>query len=130
MIITIPGKPIAKARPRFVRRGKFVATYNPQETEEGRWLLSARSQITEKLTGPIKIRVIFFMPIPKMSAKKLLETMGSYHQKKPDIDNLLKFVLDCLNGEAWEDDALIGHVEALKFYDIEPSTKITLGRAL
>jgi phage terminase large subunit GpA-like protein len=35
--ITIPGPPIAKKRPKFARRGKFVTTYNPQDSEEGRW---------------------------------------------------------------------------------------------
>jgi Holliday junction resolvase RusA-like endonuclease len=33
LLITIPGKPIAKKRPRFARRGKFVTTYNDQQTE-------------------------------------------------------------------------------------------------
>ena len=28
----VPGEPVAKARPRFARVGKFVKTYTPKET--------------------------------------------------------------------------------------------------
>ena len=31
--VSIPGQPVGKGRPRFARRGKFVATYTPKATE-------------------------------------------------------------------------------------------------
>lgn len=34
MVITIPGKPIGKARPRFHRVGNKVFTYTAQETKD------------------------------------------------------------------------------------------------
>jgi len=70
--LTIPGKPIAKKRPRFFRRGKFVGTYNEQQTEEGRWQLMAQSQIKETVpTGtPIALVCMFYMPIPKSKQRK------------------------------------------------------------
>jgi hypothetical protein len=42
--MTIPGIPIAKKRPRFMRRGKFVQTYNCQESEEGRFMWQMKSR--------------------------------------------------------------------------------------
>jgi Holliday junction resolvase RusA-like endonuclease len=135
MIITIPGKPIAKARPRFVRRGKFVATYNPQETEEGRWLLSARHQITGKMDGPIAIKCVFYMPRPKghygtgKNKNVLKSGAPKRHISKPDIDNLQKMVFDCLNQEAWTDDALICEVSARKEYSVYPRTEIEIEEA-
>jgi len=121
----IPGKPIAKRRPRFYRRGKFVGTYSDQVTEEGRWLLSARDQIKEKLSGAIFITILFGMPIPKsLSKKKHQKIINQPHTKKPDLDNLVKWVLDCLNGEAWEDDASIFKIKAGKFYMEDPITRI------
>jgi Holliday junction resolvase RusA-like endonuclease len=130
MIIIVPGKPIAKKRPRFARRGKFVVTYNDQETEEGKWLLSARGQITRKIQdGPIVLNCNFEMPIPKGQAKKILKGDDRWHVKKPDLDNLLKFVKDCLNGEAWADDSQVVSVWAEKYYSDDPRTIIQITEA-
>ena len=125
IIFTIPGKPIAKKRPRFARRGKFVVTYNDQQTEEGKWILTARQQITEMIPEgvPITLRCVFYMPIPASTSKKRRETM-LYHTKKPDIDNLCKFVKDCLNGELWHDDSQVSELIAAKLYDENPRTEI------
>jgi len=130
--ITIPGKPIAKARPRFYRRGNFVGTYNSQETEEGRWLLEAKSQIElkELLIGAISLKVRFYMPMPKSFPKKLIHLLKAGfwipHIKRPDLDNLIKFVKDCLNGVVWKDDSQISKLMGFKIYGIEPRTEITI----
>jgi Holliday junction resolvase RusA-like endonuclease len=42
------------------------------------------------------------------------------HIKKPDTDNLLKAVLDGLNGIAWADDSQVIRVSASKEYSTEP----------
>ena len=129
MKITIPGKPIAKKRPRFVRRGKFVGTYNDQETEEGRWILEAKPQVTEKMEGPLSLRCEFVMPIPSGTSKTKLAEIEKRvvpHIKKPDLDNLVKFVKDCLNELAWRDDSQISHLCAMKLYGKDPMTQITI----
>lgn len=46
--------------------------------------------------------------------------------KKPDIDNLVKVVLDGLNGLAYKDDKQIVALEAAKGYEITPLTRVTL----
>jgi Holliday junction resolvase RusA-like endonuclease len=121
--LTIPGKPIAKKRPRFFRRGNFVGTYNDQQTEEGRWQLMAQSQIKETVpTGtPIALVCMFYMPIPKSTPKKNRTTD---HTKKPDLDNLVKYVKDCLNGVLWHDDSQVSHLTATKRYSENPRTEI------
>ncbi len=132
MTMIIPGVPIAKKRPRFARRGKFVTTYNDQQTEEGRWLLSAREYIRETLKGPldvpVKLQMVFRMPIPKSTTKNNLVKLSFHpeHAKKPDIDNLIKFCLDCLNGELFIDDALVCGITAEKKYDPSPETVIVV----
>jgi Holliday junction resolvase RusA-like endonuclease len=116
--IIIPGKPIAKKRPRFFRRGSFVGTYNPQETEEGRWLLSARTQLPKEiLHGPIALKCLFVFEFPKSFSKKKMAEAS--HITKPDLDNLVKFIKDCLNGEAWRDDSQVVSLVAKKLYDRE-----------
>ena len=137
LTLTIPGKPIAKARPRFYRRGKFVGTYNSQETEEGRFLLECQSQLEghELITGPISLTVCFRMPRPKghygtgRNAGKLKPSAPDLHIKKPDLDNMLKFVKDCLNGIVWKDDSQVFSVVADKYYadhDIPEAVPSTL----
>ena len=122
MRITIKGNPIAKKRPRFARRGNFVKTYNDQQTEEGRWLWEAMPQITKKFTGAVKLTVSFCFNRPKShygtgkNSKRLKVNAPVSHTKKPDLDNLVKFVKDCLNGQAWDDDAQVCKLFATKEY--------------
>ena len=129
----IPGKPIAKKRPRFARRGKFVMTYNDQETEEGRFLWEVKQQIKcPLLEGPIKIACVFYMPRPKShygtgkNAGKLKTNAPTLHTKKPDLDNMLKFCYDCLNQITWKDDSQIVENVAKKFYSDNPRTDIKI----
>ena len=137
--ITILGKPISKRRPRFYRRGNFVGTYNDQETEEGRWLLEAKHQLQEQglftgflklIPGPIILRLSFYMPLTKNTPKKTIKAIEEgkiiWHTKKPDLDNLIKFVKDCLNKFIWEDDSQVCFVAAMKFYGIEPRTEVQI----
>ena len=85
--ITVHGKPIAQARPRFVRRGKFVSTYNPQETEAGRFALSVMAQLPEgfkPLAGPLKLICEFSMPIPSSRSKREKQAMGGNPSRDTD----------------------------------------------
>ena len=127
LCIMIPGKPIAKKRPRFARRGKFVVTYNDQQTEEGKWILTARQQIKEKIPPeiPVTLQCRFCMPIPASTSKKKRLSLY-YHTKKPDLDNLIKFVKDCLNGELWHDDGQVAQLIADKIYTEDPRTELII----
>jgi len=120
IFLSVPGKPIAKKRPRFARRGKYVTTYNDQETEEGRFLFEVQKQFKrEPVTCAVKVNLKFFMPIPKSTSKKNYALMAVYqidHTKKPDIDNLIKFALDCLNGVVYHDDSQIIKISGSKVY--------------
>lgn len=118
IMIKIPGKPIAKKRPRFFRRGKGVGTYNEQQTEEGRFMLEAQKQLAKYNMPiakgiPITLGCIFFFERPKShyrTGANSIEWKHSapiHHTQKPDLDNLIKFVKDCLNGIAWVDDCQV-----------------------
>jgi Holliday junction resolvase RusA-like endonuclease len=130
--LVIPGKPIAKARPRFFRRGKFVGTYNSQDTEEGKFMLEAKSQLDgyQLIDGPISLEIIFALPRLKShygtgrNAGKLKKSAPIYHTKKADIDNYCKFAMDCLNNVAWKDDSQVVALTAEKMYADEARTII------
>lgn len=130
MTITIPGIPIAKKRPRFARKGKFVMTYNPQETEEGRFLFEVQKQWNQvPIESPLRVKCYFGMPIPKGTSGKKFEAMIKHeirHTKRPDISNLVKFVEDCLNSVVWKDDSQIVYLAGEKFYSEEPKTVIMI----
>ena len=136
MDIIIPGKPIAKKRARFSRRGKYVVTYNDQRKEEEGWILLAKSQITDFFKDIVWVTLIFYMPRPKShygtgeKSARLKANAPIYHTKKPDVDNLVKFCLDCLNGLAWQDDSQISEMRVRKIYSEEPRTEITIGEII
>ena len=133
MKIIIPGKPISKARPRFFRRGNFVGTYNSQETEEGRWIVLANSQIDGKVTEvAIHLDMTFVLPRPKShygtgrNAGKVKPNAPSDPKGRPDIDNYIKFAMDCINGtgKVWKDDSQVVSLTAVKEYGETPKTVI------
>mgnify|MGYP001570249671 CR=1 FL=1 len=130
--LEIPGTPIAKARPRFARRGNFVKTYSAQETEEGRFLFEVYRQLGKgfkPMEGALQVEMIFDMPIPKSTSKKQRAKALNgelYHTKKPDIDNLEKMCYDCLNQVAYTDDSMIVESKAIKRYSDNPKTTIII----
>lgn len=65
-------------------------------------------QEAQKFPGwmlPSNPEITFYIPMPKSSGKKWQrEMLGQPHQKKPDIDNLIKALLDALldnDGHIW-----------------------------
>ena len=57
--------------------------------------------------------ITFVMPVPKSWAKrKKAEYLGKPHQQKPDVDNLVKALLDAI----YDDDAHVWDVRATKIW--------------
>jgi Holliday junction resolvase RusA-like endonuclease len=127
------GVPIAKKRPRFARRkGKggvdYMASINEQETEEAQLLHSLKTQWNRPpVDGPLFIELWFGMPIPKsISNKRRLLMLANkiFHTKKPDKDNLEKFVADVGNNFLWLDDSQLVLSVVGKLYAEQPFTLI------
>ena len=138
--IVIDGIPLAKKRHRTCR-GR---TYNPQYKEATEF--SARLAMAvvkaEKSDDSVKtltndagqalgVELTFYMPMPlslkRRALKCELEPLP-HHTKKPDVDNLVKFVLDCGNGVLFVDDKQIVQLKACKLYDHNPRIIIRLYR--
>ena len=67
------------------------------------------------------------MPIPKSLSKVKKDALkGKPHYLRPDIDNLIKFILDSANGILYLDDAQIYTINAHKIYDEHPRTEIEI----
>ncbi len=130
IFIEIPGVPVSKKRPRFFRRGNYVGTYNPQESEESKtmWHISQAMEGRKPLDVPLELMMTFFMPIPNSlpKCKRNVIESNPIHGKKPDIDNLIKHVLDAANGILFVDDRQIHSIRARKKYSNEPKTRIVV----
>tara|TARA_R110002126_G_scaffold175224_5_gene323878 strand:+ start:335 stop:727 length:393 start_codon:yes stop_codon:yes gene_type:complete len=126
--IVIPGVPIAKKRPRFANRGKFVTVYDPDKKEQESIKILIKSLWKGKpLEKDVSIEIIFYMPIPKSwSKKKQQQLLENPHLVKPDVDNLLKLSLDCMNGIVYLDDRQIWNIKSTKIYSDNPRTVIKI----
>ena len=111
--IFLEGRPVPAPRPRVTKRG----TYNdPKYTNYKKALgLVAKSKIKKPLESDIFLKIDFFYEIPK-SWNKSKKELAKWHNVKPDIDNLIKTVMDSLNGIAYKDDCQVVMIQARKQY--------------
>lgn len=119
-------KPMPSPRPRFRNAGKFIQTYMPTSYTNHKKFIQRQMPIL-LLEGQIKLTVLFEMPMLKSwSNPQKSRMLKAYHSKKPDIDNLLKTVLDAANGHVWKDDGQIVEIHSSKRYAEVPKIKIKL----
>ena len=131
----MPGPPKGKARARTVRtRGGQAFSYTP----EGTVLYENLIKISFSQTGErpfeadqsLHVFMTAYYPIPKSTSRKKKEEMIAGHlrpAKKPDIDNIIKSILDALNGVAYHDDTQVVAVFAEKYYSDTPRVEVEIG---
>ena len=121
--IWYPVKPKPAPRPRVTKRG----TYNAKDYTDWKKGLSflAKTKIKEPLENEIFLNIDFFYEIPKSWSKKKKESV-KWHTSKPDIDNLIKSVMDGLNGIAYKDDSQVVLIQARKQYAQFTGVKIEI----
>jgi Holliday junction resolvase RusA-like endonuclease len=131
--IVVDGFPVPAARPRFVRAGPFVRTYNPANVMQYRERLQAAAQEAMQgrnpLDGALRMSVLCVMPVPESmpKGKRRVALAGLIaHTKKPDCSNLLKNFEDALNGIVYIDDARLCEVTILKVYGEKPRVEIEI----
>ena len=120
----VEGKPTGKGRPRFKRVGNFVQTYTPANTAEYEKLVRLKFQnaggvITE---NPVKVEIVAFFTPPKSTRKRdRVEMLANriLPEKKPDVDNIAKIILDALNGIAYKDDSQVVDLSVKKCFAAE-----------
>lgn len=118
VFVHLAGEPIGKGRPRF-GNGR---TYTPPATVAYEYALKTEAAITMKkvrlkpFEGPVEVSVVAKFGIPK-SWSKSRRAEAFHHIGRPDCDNVLKVVLDALNGVVWLDDAQVCDAIIAKRYD-------------
>ena len=123
--IIVNSIPVAQPRARITRWNAF----NPAKDKANWARLQIAEQFNEKLECPIEIKLTFFMKIPKSTSKKKREAIEKgyiFHIKKPDIDNLMIFILNCMTDIVYRDDNQVFKISAEKIYSDNPRTEISL----
>ena len=120
----VPGKIIGKGRPRLNSYTGVV--YTPTRTKDYESLVEQYFLLKyprfKVLEGRIKVSIIAYFSIPKTTKKADINEMLENNispTKKPDIDNIVKSILDSMNKFAFKDDNQITKLEVEKKYSIE-----------
>lgn len=125
---TVDGRPVPKGRPRVTRHG----TYTPKSTQifesaiRAAWLERGEKPFADGEALDVMVNAYFSIPsgTPKRKRDGLHLTP---YLKRGDIDNIIKSVLDALNGIAYKDDSAVFSVYGRKIYtDGEPFTSVTI----
>ena len=117
----VEGEITGKARPRV--NTYTGQAYTPQKTKDYENLVKQYFKLKypkyEPLANRVSVKIIAYFSIPKNTSKKMTLEMldGNISPtKKPDIDNIVKIVLDSLNKMAFKDDNQITKLEVEKTY--------------
>jgi len=133
----VDGPPVGKGRPRASTKGGFVRMYTDAKT------LSYEAQIAdaaskamgnnEPLATPIDLRVWVWYRIPKSWPKRTQQEALDGERLpnvKPDLDNVLKAVLDAMNDVVYVDDSQVVNMVAHKRYGAQPRIEVYVNEYL
>lgn len=99
-------QPIACPRPRVTKQGR---SYYPMKYKI--WIKDMRERLSDMTipAGPLHVDLLFIVKRPKYMRKGERQI----HSKRPDLDNMIKALLDAL---PINDDAVVCSITAKKFY--------------
>ena len=130
---TVPGHPKGKARARTVHTGGRTFSYTPEGTVLYENLVKTCFYQTRAhpfdADEELKANIIAYYPIAKSTGKKKRQQMLAgliWPTKKPDLDNVIKSILDALNKVAYHDDTQIVSLSMEKFYSDSPRVEVTI----
>ncbi|MBR3614202.1 MAG: RusA family crossover junction endodeoxyribonuclease [Clostridia bacterium] len=113
-----------KARPRV--NTYTCKAYTPENTKDYEMLIKQYFKLKYPryvpLENRVSVKIVAQFKIPKTATKKDKELImeGKLSPtKKPDIDNIVKIILDALNKMAFKDDNQITKIEVEKIYGNE-----------
>ena len=133
----VPGEPHPKGRPRASLRNGVPVIYTPKSTSEYEEYVRGcyQNQVFSEMIPagiPLCMTVMCKLKIPESTTKKTKDMMLKGFikpTKRPDIDNILKAVMDALNGVAYHDDAQIQVSTIGKHYGDDPCLEVWISEA-
>jgi len=128
IILEVRGIPKAQKRYKYAK--SFGHTYDPSQGDKSNLLNVVQDKAPESpIQVPMAVFMTFYLPIPKSMPKykKELIKSGKYHHgKKPDTENMVKLVLDALEGVFYTNDSLVYFIQSQKIYSETPRTVIII----
>lgn len=130
-VLNIEPKP--QSRPRFTRAGR---AYELEDMTNWKKTVAQTLQLHKPkmiLNGAIFVAMTFYIYPPQSISKiktkrpvpnKELEKM--YVDKRPDIDNYVKAILDSSNGILFKDDGQIASMTVQKLYSLNPRIELEI----
>ena len=117
----LQGTPVPMGRPRFTRSGRAYTGKSSRDYKNSQIesLLAAKGEDWEPLEGPLRVNITFVHNRPKRLLLKAGDRPDGriYKTTKPDIDNLLKMVLDILTQSSiWIDDNRVTSISCEDYY--------------
>ena len=133
---TVPGKPQGKARARtfYNPKTKGMSSITPEKTVLYENLIATcymdkagNDRFPDDSYLLVRIQA-FYEPPKSVSKKKRTEMLDGkiLPAKKPDIDNVVKAVLDALNGVAYRDDTQVIELHVRKSYSEKPRVEVSI----
>lgn len=127
----VPGKIIGKGRPRL--NSYTGSVYTPTRTKDYETLVEQYFLLKyprfKPFEGRVQVEISALFEIPKSTKKADKELMLENKinpTKKPDIDNIVKIVLDAMNGIAFKDDTQITKLNIEKSYATQECVKVRI----
>lgn len=132
--LVIAGKSSTKQRPRFnTQTGR---TYTPpsniisENDVRSIWREAGEPRIEDDVAIQLYMEVIVLRPSNHFNSKGKLNKKGIQNpiprNKKPDLDNAIKLILDALNSRAYKDDVQIAYIISKRIWGEWPSTRVIL----
>jgi Holliday junction resolvase RusA-like endonuclease len=125
--LTVCAKPVAQSRPRAYVRPNGKAGVHDDGKSRG-WKAAIigqamRVRLPRGIAAPIRLDVTFELPRPK----RLGAGANEPHVNVPDLDNLLKAVMDALSEYGvWKDDRQVAEIRASKWYHAAGGTPLAV----
>ena len=116
-----------------IRNNKPVF-FDPPELKAARQKLMdhvGRYAPPDPLSGPLRLMTKWIWPVPEPTAKEARELVGDdwaiYKQTKPDTDNIIKLLKDCMTRcRFWHDDAQVASEITEKFLGLHPGIYVRI----
>lgn len=133
MKYTLDIAPKPQSRPRFTRQGRAYEVKEMKLWKQELAMLLAMRKPKRIEKGAIYVAVTFYIYPPQTISKIKTKRPASneslekiYVDKKPDIDNYVKAVLDASNGLLFKDDGQIAALTTQKLYSLNPRIELEI----
>lgn len=131
--LTVPGNPQGKQRAKTFKKGDFAGAYTPAKTVNYetyiKELFAIKYPDFMPLAGPLMLQFTAYVSIPASTSQKKRAMMlegNIIPEKSPDIDNILKIIMDALESVAYKRDSQIAIGIIVKLYSERPRVELKI----